>query len=474
MMRTTLLRLATSVTVALALPCAISSVAVAQREPGHPIGKVTVIGNLIHLELDTGVVSPEHLFDLDHRTLRFTPTRSGYRIENIPLRWDADFGPKLEGTSDTLRSFTFPFSGKEWSTLNIAIGAITFGAMQNSVARPGGPPVGNRTGAGGSMRNGFQMDRYASLETVGETFINMIPGIAAFVKSGLNGPHYAKELSDRVVVTWTLSEGSGGIQAFTWTPTVNRIQATLYKSGVIELSYNDVSARDAVVGVFPMVTGGVEKPLATISAPTDTTIAPNLDVRRITLAAIDGLFLKATIETRGAVLPNGDPSIDGVTYRVAFDRSKRANAALDKAAVVWTVRGIASRRAGGAARYIVSGDGVAPDVTVRGNTISISGILPHALSGAAHIYVSADVAEGSPSSIVDRVPARSVALTGIRSSGNRSVGCKEQLRLVPGRVRGIPLGQHTASAGCRLLGDHCTRRQVRLHRDVFGLPRGQS
>jgi hypothetical protein len=32
---------------------------------------------------------------------------------------------------------------------------------------------------------------------------------------------------------------------------VNRVQAVLHKSGVIELSYNDVSARDAVVGVFP-------------------------------------------------------------------------------------------------------------------------------------------------------------------------------------------------------------------------------
>ena len=38
---------------------------VAQRQPGHPIGKVTTIGNLIHLELDTSV-APQRLFDLDH------------------------------------------------------------------------------------------------------------------------------------------------------------------------------------------------------------------------------------------------------------------------------------------------------------------------------------------------------------------------------------------------------------------------
>src|SRR6185437_11715777 len=154
---------------------ALTSPALAQREPGHPIGKV-------------------------------------YRIENVALRWDADFGPELTGNLATLKGFAFPFSGKQWNSFNVAIGAITFGAMRQGADRErfGGPPVGNRTGAGGSMRNGFQMDRYASLQTVGETFINMIPGIAAFIKSGLNGPHFVKELPDRAVVTWTLSEGAGG------------------------------------------------------------------------------------------------------------------------------------------------------------------------------------------------------------------------------------------------------------------------
>jgi len=398
----------------------ISAPALAQREAGHTIGKVTVIGNLIGLELDSGVVAPERLFDLDHRTLRFTPKGNGYRIESIALRWDPDFGPELAGTSATLKGFTFPFSGKRWDSFNVAIGAITFGTMQNDPNRGtvGGPPPGNRTGAGGSTRNGFQMDRYASLQTVGETFINMIPGIAAFIKSGLNGKHYVKELRDRVVVTWTLSEGTGGIQAFTWVPTVNRIQATLYKNGIIELAYNDVSARDAVVGIFPMVTTGAEKALAAIPGARDTSIAPNLDITQLKLSSIDGLFVKAAIETRGAVLPNGDQGIDGVTYRVAFDVRKPASTDLANAPVVWTIHGFASRRVGATARpsrYIVSGRGAQPDVTVQGNTISIRGVLPAPLSGATRIFVSADAAAGTPSSVVDRVPPRSVALAGARS-----------------------------------------------------------
>src|SRR5512144_553664 len=105
---------------------AVPSCVRAQRQPGHPIGKVTTIGNLIHLELDSGVVAPERLFDLDHRTLRFTPDGNGYRVENVALVWDADYGPALTGGTATLKNFRFPFSGKSWDTLNVAIGSIMF------------------------------------------------------------------------------------------------------------------------------------------------------------------------------------------------------------------------------------------------------------------------------------------------------------------------------------------------------------
>ena len=399
---------------------ALPSMLFAQRQPGHPIGKVTTIGNLIHLELDSGVVAPERLFDLDHRTLRFTPDGAGYRVENVPLVWDADFGTQLSGGTATLEHFAFPFSGQTWNSLNVATGAITFGSFRDESrgGRGSGVPAGNRTGAGGSTRNGFRMDRYASLQTVGRSFINMIPGIAAFIKSGLNGPRYVKELGDRAVVTWTLSEGAGGIQAFTWVPTVNRIQAVLHKDGVIELSYNDVSARDAVVGVFPTVTTGNVKALTSIADADDASVPQNLDIKKVSLSSVDGLFLRATIETRGAVLPEGDPSIDGVTYRIALDRTTPAPAEAADADVVWTIRGVGSGRGGRgrfSPRYMASGDGSEPEVTVSGNTISIQGILPIQLSGATRISVSADASGGSASSVADRVASQTVALGNLRS-----------------------------------------------------------
>lgn len=400
---------------------ALPSLLSAQRQPGHPIGKVTTIGNLVHLELDSGVVAPERLFDLDHRTLRFTPDGSAFRVENVALVWDNEFGPALTGGTVALKNFRFPFSGKNWDTLNVATGAITFGTMQGGGRGGAGAPAGNRTGAGVSARSGFQLERYPTLQTVGRTFINMIPGIAVFVRNTLNGPRYMKELPDRAVVTWTLTEGSGGIQAFSWVPTVNRMQAVLYKSGVIELSYSDVSARDAIVGVFPLVTTGVERRLGGVTVTESSAVPPHLDLSRVTFSAIDGLFFKVTIETRGTVLPDGDPGIDGVAYRVAFTKDKPPTTDLAKATVVWTIRGVSGGRGGGGGRagasprYVVSGAGAEPDVTVAGNTISLKGILPIELSGAKELGVFVDIATGTPPKATSWVASRSVSLAGIRS-----------------------------------------------------------
>ena len=60
-----------------------------RQEPGKPIGKVSTVGNLILIELQEGALGRENLFDLDQHTLRFTPAREGYRVENLPLDWDA-------------------------------------------------------------------------------------------------------------------------------------------------------------------------------------------------------------------------------------------------------------------------------------------------------------------------------------------------------------------------------------------------
>ena len=101
--------------------------------PGKSIGTVTTQGNLIILTLNEDALNKPHLFDLSHRTLRFTPDGSGYRVETLPEAWDNDFGTELKDPHATLSKITFPFSGQKWNELSVGItGSITFGAAARS------------------------------------------------------------------------------------------------------------------------------------------------------------------------------------------------------------------------------------------------------------------------------------------------------------------------------------------------------
>jgi len=109
-----------------------------KQVPGRKIGAITTRGAIIHLELDAGVVA-DNLFDLDRRTIRFTPvppkpggeggpSGAGFRAENLPLQWDAATGTALSGNAVSLTKFQFPFSGRSWDSMQVlATGLITFG-----------------------------------------------------------------------------------------------------------------------------------------------------------------------------------------------------------------------------------------------------------------------------------------------------------------------------------------------------------
>src|SRR5262245_61814359 len=152
-------RRARAIPLVVVLAVGITSPLVAQRPQGRPIGKITTMGNLIHIEVDEGVLAAEHLFDLDRRTLRFTPQAGGYRVENVPLRWDPDFGAALQGNTVTLRNLRIPFSGKTWTSFNVGSNAqITFDAPESGAAVTVAAPGGGGGGRGG--RGGLVMERY--------------------------------------------------------------------------------------------------------------------------------------------------------------------------------------------------------------------------------------------------------------------------------------------------------------------------
>jgi hypothetical protein len=211
-------------------------------EPGHSIGKVSVNEGLIVVELNDGALGKANLFDLSGRTLRFAPEGTEYRVENVSLEWDPEYGTELTGAEVSLQKFAFPFSGKSWKSLLVGrTGSIRFSEPEPKI---GLDPYGHQDG-------GIILDRFDELADAAGKLGDQAPALCVFLKPRLSGPRYVKELADRVVITWDLTEPFGGLLDFTWVPTINRFQATLHRDGTIEMSYKELAAKDAIVGIYP-------------------------------------------------------------------------------------------------------------------------------------------------------------------------------------------------------------------------------
>lgn len=385
-----------------------------REEPGKPIGKVSIVGNLILMEVDEGALGRQNLFDLGGHSLRFAPEREGYRVENLPLQWDAEFGQKITEPRVALHNFSLPFSGKSWDSFTVGVtGSIRFGEPDNApgFGFGGGPP---------RDQGGVSIGRFDPLSEAAGNLVNTVPAICVFFKPRMSGDRYVKELADRVVVTWDVTEPYGNIQDFTWTKTINRFQTVLHKDGAIELSYNQLAAKDAIIGIYPLIPEQAEKPLSTLSAAKHSSVAAHLDVQKVKLSVVGGILLKVTFETAGPVLPAGDAGVAGIGYRVYFYAhvpAPESAGAPAHADAVWTIRGFAPRNRanGGATRYFAFGDGVSRAVKISGNNISVQGILPPTLRSAKQIYVSADASAPRSEEPVVQIPAKPVTLSGIHN-----------------------------------------------------------
>jgi hypothetical protein len=372
------------------------SVLAASQEggPGHAIGKVTTSGDLIVMQLDEGALGGANLFDLSGRTLRFVPDRAQYRVENTPLEWNSDFGGALQGSEVLLHNFAFPFSGKKWNSFSVGTtGSLSFGEGH------------------GEGDQGVSIRRFDALAEAAGGLIDRAPAICVFFKPRMSGPHYVKELADRVVVTWDLTEPFGNIQDFAWFKTVNRFQAVLRSDGMIEMSYQQLAARDAIVGVYPLISG-TETLIATLAASPHTEMPGHLDVRNIRFSVVGGILLKVTLEIRGPVLPPGDPDFKHFGYQVSFEipSSPRTEASQ----VTWTA--FAGRPPGREPGYFAFGPGVSRMVSTSGNTITLQGTLPKAAIQAGILKVTARVIvrEDRESTTEQLTPDR-VRVSGLRS-----------------------------------------------------------
>jgi hypothetical protein len=220
-----------------------------QEAAGRSIGQVSTSGDLIVIELDRAALGQPNLFDLVGRTLRFSPAGSGYRVRNEALRWEADYGAELTLSHATLQRFEFPFSGQRWSSFSVGTaGSIRFGP----------PPKEGDLDAYGRPDGGIAaaIGRFDRLAEVGERLGARAPAIGVFLKPRMTGPRYVRELADRVVITWELTEPFGGLLDFSWYPTINLFQAILHRDGSVEMSYKSMAAKDGIVGIYPILPKG--------------------------------------------------------------------------------------------------------------------------------------------------------------------------------------------------------------------------
>ena len=269
---------------------------------------VTGIGNVAVIQDDGSLVGHQNLFDLDQSTLRFTPRpEGGYFVEKIPLLWDDDPGTAISyelqdfiGSREVqFESISFPFGGTDWNSLFInSTGSITFGYNESQEGRPEEPIF----------------DDFAEILRGSGTL--MIAPLWHKFSPYDPSQTFFKEMQDRVVITWDVTEFFGDWRSFSRSANENRLQAVLLSSGEILLSYNGISTLDGVTGVFPGITP-INPPLilSTNQDPQDLEIPAHLDILDARVEQIDALNLRFTYDLRGVV-----PAFDeGLSYRFLID-----------------------------------------------------------------------------------------------------------------------------------------------------------
>lgn len=210
---------------------------------------------------------PAYLFDLEGKTLRFTPTAGGYTLQILPLAWQESGTGLNAGTLP----FAFPFGGQNWTQFHInPYGNITFGQPESESWK-----VRNQWADGTVSTMAAAIDARAVAGN--EKMIAVLWGIYDQQKSRAT----ARADKDGLIVTWE-SVRAGGEETGPAPPAgTNLYQAVLRPDGSIDLSYKQVAERDGIVGLF---TGevGAGAVLDSLDDPADP--QPEIDVRKVAIS----------------------------------------------------------------------------------------------------------------------------------------------------------------------------------------------
>ena len=188
--------------------------------------------NQILVELAPDEATRPNLFDLNERTVVFTPDGTGrYSREVKALEWEEEIGEEIEYNAVImLESFDFPFAGHRWDSFHLGPpGVMTFGG-----------PFTYRSSYYG-----------APMQEIADEFISS-PTISASYKPRLYGTRHVARWTDRIVVTWSSKEHTSWVHGVP-PEKFARIQAVLSVDGSIRFSYIDVPFRDGIIGLFQNV-----------------------------------------------------------------------------------------------------------------------------------------------------------------------------------------------------------------------------
>lgn len=196
------------------------------------------------------VFNPADLFDLQGRTVRFTPFADGssYHVRtlgasrpiscNQTLEDQTAIGPWYSKAWSISLPFTFPFGGKSWTNIYINTdGNISFDQPESQYVTQRDPWA---DGGMCSVAAAIDSRSVAGFEKM----------IAVFWGPYQGAPSNSISIDlqpDCLAITWNVTRAPWG-QAVLGP---NTFQARLFPSGEIEMTYPHVVERDGIVGVFP-------------------------------------------------------------------------------------------------------------------------------------------------------------------------------------------------------------------------------
>jgi hypothetical protein len=266
-----------------------------------------------------GLISPAHYFDLQGKTVRFTPSRGGYAVGVSKAKAAGDPGKRLERPDyPSFRSygwriplpFEFPFAGEARHEVFVnSAGNLTFERPESQLYPERDTwPSGTVQSVAGSLN-----DRAAAGQ---EKMICVLWGLynSDWTKSKI----FVRRAAAEFVVTWQVERqirfGEG------YRPLgPNVFQARLLPDGTIEFTYEQVSEKDGIVGLFYGATDGYE--FDRLSPIREESPDPRMKIRMVS-AALAGRTLRFTFEMANPVgrnVPEGT-----MWYRVFLNRGSHS------------------------------------------------------------------------------------------------------------------------------------------------------